>query len=117
MKVEISQIPVVENPPHNLSPSERKALRELKCDTDLIINKADKGSTIVVQNRADYTKDALQHLNDPNTYETLDGNPTNNICQGIMTLLQEFHNQGLLHKDMVAFCSPPDKLDLLDCTS
>ena len=52
---------------------ERKALRELKCNTDLVINEADKGSTIVVQNRTDYIKDALEHLNDPNTYKELDG--------------------------------------------
>ena len=112
MKLEISQIPVVDNLPPNLSPSERKALRELKCNTDLVINQADKGSTIVVQNRADYIKDALQHLNDPNTYRMLDGNPTSDICQGIMTLLQDFSNKGLLDNNTVAFCSPPNKARL-----
>ena len=38
MKIEISQIPITDNLPPNLSRSERKALRELKCDKDLIIN-------------------------------------------------------------------------------
>ena len=42
MKVEISQIPVIDNPPRNLSWCERKALRELKCDTELDFYKADK---------------------------------------------------------------------------
>ena len=84
-KVEISEIPITDNLPHYLSPSERKALQELKCNTDLIINKAGKGSTIVVQNKADYIKDALQHLNDPSTSRVLDGDPTSNICNALET--------------------------------
>ena len=75
MKIEISQIPITDNISPNLSRGERKALRELICDKDLIINKVDKGSTIVVQNRADYIKTALEQLNDPITYRLLDGNP------------------------------------------
>ena len=109
MKIEISQIPITDNLPPNLSRSERKALRELKCDKDLIINKADKGSTIVVQNRTDYIKAALEHLNDPVTYAVLDGDPTSAICSGIDSSLQDFYNKGLLDKDMVAFCSPSKK--------
>ena len=68
MKIEISQIPITDNIPPNLSRGERKALQEIICDRDLIINKADKGSTIVVQNRAEYIKTALEQLNDPITY-------------------------------------------------
>ena len=109
MKIEISQIPITDNLPPNLSRSEHKALRELKCDKDLIINKADKGSTIVVQNRTDYIKAALEHLNDPVTCTVLDGDPTSAICSGIDSSLQDFYNKGLLDKNMVAFCSPTKK--------
>ena len=48
VEAEISQIPTTDNLPPNLSRRECKALLELKCDKDLVINKADKGSTIVV---------------------------------------------------------------------
>ena len=116
MKIEISQIPITDNLPPNLSRSECKALRELKCDKDLIINKADKGSTIVAQHRTDYIKAALEHLNDPITYTVLDGDPTLAIYSGIDILLQDFYNKGLLDKDTVAFCSPPKMLVPLDCT-
>ena len=109
MKIEISHIFSSDNPTPNLTPSERKALWELKLDTDLIINKADKGSTIVVQNRTDYISTALEHLNDPNTYVVLDGDPTRIICSDIDFLLRDFHNKGLLNKNMVDFCSPPKK--------
>ena len=89
--------------------SERKALREFKCNSDLVINKADKGSTIVVQDRSDYIHNALEHLNDPHTYRVLDGNPTSNICTGINHFLLDFLKKGVLDEDMVAFCSPPKK--------
>lgn len=95
--------------PPNLTPSERKVLRELKNDKDLIINKADKGSTIVVQNRTDYINAALEYLYDPNTYMELDGDPTRIICSEIDLLLKDFHKKGLLDKNMVHFCSPPIK--------
>ena len=80
MKVEISNIQTTDNISHNLSRNERRALRELICDKDLVINKANKGSTIVVQNRADCIQAALEHLNDPVTYRKLDGDPTSCIC-------------------------------------
>ena len=48
---------------------ERKALKELINPT-LIINKADKGSTVVVKDRCDYITEANKHLADPKTYKT-----------------------------------------------
>ena len=75
MKVEISNIQTTDNISHNLSRNERRALRELISDKDLVINKADKGYTIVVQNRANYIQTAPEHLNDPVTYRKLDGDP------------------------------------------
>lgn len=104
MKLQISRIPTTEKLPHNLPPEERKALRELKCNHNLVINKT---STIVVQNKTNYIADALEHLNDPNTYRGLDGDPTNNICCGIKQLINNLYSKGLLSKKMVDFCSPP----------
>ena len=108
IKLELTRIATEDKIPHNLTRTERKALLELKCDTDLVINKADKGSTIVVQNRTDYITDALEHLNDPNTYKELDSDPTNSICCGINLILHKFHSEGLLED----FCSPPKKARL-----
>ena len=111
MKLELLNITTTTTP-HNLSPEERKALRELKHNTDLVINKADKGSTIVVQAKADYIRDGLEHLNDPRTYKKLEGDPTKSICCGINQLLYKFYNEGTLNKSMVEFCSPPKKARL-----
>ena len=89
MKVEISQILITDILPHNPSPSKHKAPWEPKYNTDLIISKAHKGSTMIVQKKADYNiiKDTLQHLNEPDAYRVLDGDPTSNICHDIHILL------------------------------
>ena len=108
IKVEITKIPITDNIPHNLSRNERKAFRDLKCNSDLVINKADKGSTIVVQDKSDYIKIGLEHLNDPHTYKVLNGNPTSNICNGINKLLLDFYKKGL------PFAPPLIRFVLLD---
>ena len=50
--------------PYILTLKECKALWGLKCNYDLVINKADKGSTIAAQDRIDYIRDTLENLND-----------------------------------------------------
>ena len=45
----------------------------------LTINKADKGSIIVVQDRSDYINGAMKHLNDPNIYQLLNENTTHKL--------------------------------------
>ena len=50
---------------------ERIALRELILDPHIVINKADKGSTIVVEDRDKYIRNAKVHLNDPFVYKPL----------------------------------------------
>ena len=56
--------------------------------------------------------ETLEHLNDPNTYKELDGDPTNSICRGVNQILHKLHSEGLLNKKMVDFCSPPLKARL-----
>ena len=58
-----------QNKSDKLTRMERKALNKLINNPtfSLVINKADKGSTIVVQDRSDYITEAMEHLNDPNT--------------------------------------------------
>ena len=51
------------NKSDNLTRKEREALNQLTNNPMLIINKADKGSTIVVQDRSEYIAEATKHLN------------------------------------------------------
>ena len=86
MKIKISEIPTTDNIPQNLYLREHTALQELKSNTDLVINKADKGQLFLFK-IADHIKDALEHLNDPITYKELDVDPTRSICFGINRFL------------------------------
>ena len=74
-----------------ISPLDKKrALNKLCKNTDRVINKADKGSTIVIQNRIDYINEAMTHLSDTTTYKPLTGGPTH-ICKQINTILYEYY--------------------------
>ena len=56
---------------------ERIALRNLTNNDQIIINKADKGSTVVLQNKNDYITEGLKHLCDPIVYRKLNVDTTN----------------------------------------
>ena len=60
-----------QNKHNNLTRKERFALRDLINNPQIIINKVDKGSTIVVEDRDEYIRNAMLHLNDPNVYKSL----------------------------------------------
>jgi len=80
---------------------------ELQNGTSIVINKTNKGSTIVVQNRDNYIKSGLEHLQDSKTYKQLDGDPTKCICRDIISLLNDHKKEGYLAPNMVNFCMPP----------
>ena len=58
-------------PPPNLSAEERKALKELRSDSNIKIMKADKGNCTVVMNTKDYDDKLLALLNDCKVYRVL----------------------------------------------
>ena len=60
----------------NLTRNDRLALKELTSNNDIIINKANKGSTIAVRNKTDYIQEGLKHLSDSSTYLKLDCDQT-----------------------------------------
>ena len=66
---------------HNLTRKEKQALRELASNNDIIVNKADKGSTVVVKHRNDYIQEGLEHLSDTNTYLELARDYTEDVAK------------------------------------
>ena len=107
IKLEISKMTQHPTTNYNLTRKERLALKELASNRDLVINKADKGSTIVVRHRLDYITEGLEHLSDANTYLELDGDYTIEINKIIRDTLQKFRTQGLLSPRMTEYCLPP----------
>ena len=68
VREQISDIDFEQGINPNLTINERKALRNLQDDNSIIINKADKGSTIVIQNHKDYATEDYEHHNDVTVY-------------------------------------------------
>ena len=91
----------------NLTRQERKALNDLINNPTLIINKADKGSTVVVQDRSDYIAEAMKHLADPNTYIKLQENITHKLKEVITAKLEILYKNGFLLINWYQFCKPP----------
>lgn len=63
------------SPDDNLTKDEKKALRSLKDDNNIIILRADKGNATVVMDRTEYETKIKCMLNDTKTYLTLKADP------------------------------------------
>ena len=75
--------------PHsdNLSRDERKAIKEFKANPHIVIKKADKGSSIVIQNTVDYIMEAKKQLSNKDHYRNVECNLTdthNHKVQGVL---------------------------------
>ena len=111
MKIQLSELQINQSNSRNLSRAQRTALRNLSKNNNIIINKADKGSTIVIRNKTDYITEGQNHLNDSRTYKLLPGDPTNHICKQITTILTDAYKKFYLTKNMYDFCLPPKIVD------
>lgn len=92
---------------NNLTNRERQILNKLKNRKDIIIKKADKGDTIVVETVQNYITDGLAHLENSKYYHRLetDLNPT--IENAITKFLINAHQRGFIDKDTYLYLLPP----------
>ena len=79
---------------NNLSPGERRALKELQLNEDIVIKKADKGAVLVIQDRSDYISEGLRQLSDSNFYKKLDHNPTEKHRVEVQSLITKMYTNG-----------------------
>ena len=93
----------------NTTRAERLALQQLKNNNQIVINKADKGSTIVIVNRNDYIEDGLKHLDDPTVYRKLKHDTTPTVYFKIINFLKTLRWQSWIPPKFVDFCTPPEK--------
>ena len=97
----------------NLTRKERLALRELIDNPRIVINKADKGSMIVVEDRDEYISNAMVHLNNPNVYKPLHTDISPTLKELITEKLKALRNNGFLKQAWFEFCKPSKQT----CTS
>ncbi|KAM9326562.1 ficolin-2-like [Gastrophryne carolinensis] len=90
---------------HNLSNGERKAIKSLANNTEIVIRAADKGGCVVVLNTKDYEMEALRQLGDTNTYRELMQDPTSDFQSHLKSVLNEGKELGILStKDIDVMC-------------
>src|ERR1051325_1102470 len=68
LQEEIKKLISTNNIKHNISKKERNALNSLRRDKSILIQKADKGGSIVIVNTVDYKNKIENMLSDPITY-------------------------------------------------
>ncbi len=82
------------NKPENVTPGERKGLRDLSQNKNIVIKKADKGSNIVIMNRADYIAEGNSQLTNEKFYRAIDENLTNSHNAEISKFLRRMSVNG-----------------------
>ena len=78
----------------NLSKIDRKALRDSKSYSDIVVKKADKGSAVVVWGLEGYKNEAYRQLSDENVYEGIHFNPVNDVVALIDGKLKKMVHEG-----------------------
>ena len=78
----------------NISPAEEKAILDLKNDTSIVIKPADKGSAIVILDRATYLNEGYTQLSDTSYYEKLDEDPTQLFYKQVRDAVEDMYQNG-----------------------
>ena len=114
---EIMQIsePTTTRDKDNLSRAKRKALTSLKDNKSIVVNKADKGPTIVVQNKEDYIENGLKHLDNPTVHQRL---PTQRCGRQDCTVCPRLLTKNSIHVRHLSYnVRIPDHTPPLTCTT
>ena len=80
----------------NLSQGEQTALANLKKRDDILISKADKGGTVVIQDVGAYITEAERQLNDTTYYERQDEDLTEKHTAEINATIDRFGEEKLI---------------------
>jgi hypothetical protein len=87
----------------NLTPGERKALDSLANDQNIVIRGADKGASIVVQDRADYLREGYKQLSDKKFYRELEVDPTEEFRKEIQFVVEDLYQSGEIDDTVKSF--------------
>ena len=91
LRGEINRILESEGPPvSNLTKKERKVLNELKNDENIVFLEADKGRSIVIMDKEEYTTKMETKLSDTTTYQRLQEDPTPKIQSKLWKKLESW---------------------------
>ena len=87
---------------NNLSQHQQIALRKLRKLKDIIIKKADKGSTVVIQDRQEYIDTGLEHLSNKNTYSELEEDQTKQVAEEVTQTVRAMYQEGHIDNPLLS---------------
>ena len=90
----------------NITSDEHKALHDLKTNRRIIIKEADKGSSVVIQDREQYIQEGSRQLNDTKYYSKLDHDPTPTFTKDVDKALNKAESIGLIDKELKSALRP-----------
>jgi hypothetical protein len=93
------------NQRQNTSTIERQAIRDLKSQHEIVIKPADKGSAVVIMNRANYIQEGYRQLNNTQYYRKLTTPIYPNNVPKINAILQTMYDNGAIDDRQLAFLS------------
>ena len=108
VKLRLTEVPL-NKPKNNLPPGERRALRELIQNKEIILKKADKGTTTVIMKRENKINEGQKQLDDRNNYQPLEKPMVKDTSQRVKHLINTLHNEGFIDEMTVKwFNQTPD---------
>ena len=107
MRGEITEIlNRAELPKSNLTNEEKKAMKELRKDENIVILPADKGKCIVVMDRTEYIRKMEEKLKDETTYKQIYEDPTYKIRDKLTTQLQTIKEENEITESEYKYLKP-----------
>ena len=97
VKIELAEINV-SKPKDNLPQSERKALKELMKNKNIVLKKADKGTTTVVMDRENKLAEGQSQLNDRKNYQPLAKPMVDTTSMKVRQLIKSLEQEGHIDK-------------------
>jgi len=92
---------------HNTSVAEMTAIKTLRANTSIIINKADKGNNIVLQSKKDYIWEVSRQLSIPNHYEKLSEPIYPSTALKINRIVCQLKTAGYITEREMQYLRPP----------
>ena len=92
---------------NNLTAAEWKSIRSLRADRNIVVNKSDKGSEVVVSDLEHYIAEGSVHLADVDTYTPVAVDPTPALAAEVSAFAAELLAAGYVDKDEFGFILPP----------
>ena len=89
-----SRPPYTKNYRDNLSPKERRALKELSSQNDVILRPADKGAATVLWSRQLYLEEGYRQLADASFYKKLVSDPTDSFRIKVQNFIEDLFQNG-----------------------